>query len=117
MKVLIVEDNPKVRRMLADFIGQRFEQIFECADGGEAFSLYKTHQPDWVLMDWQMPNKDGLTATREILAEFPAARICLVTNYNDDLLRSEALAAGAKFFVRKCNLSELRRILMDNTGL
>ena len=110
MKVLIVEDNPKMRRMLSDFVGNGFEQIYECADGDEAFALYERHLPDWVLMDWQMPNKDGITATREIIAAYPAAKICLVTGYNDEFLRSEALEAGAKYFVLKRNLSELQSI-------
>ena len=111
MKVLIVEDNPKMRRMLSDFIGYKFEKIYECADGDEAFALYERHHPDWILMDWQMPNKDGITATREIMAEYPAAKICLVTSFNDDFLRSEALEAGAKGFILKRNLSELQRVL------
>jgi DNA-binding NarL/FixJ family response regulator len=107
MKILIVEDNPKMRRMLTDFVGDRFEKIYECADGDEAFGLYQKHQPDWVLMDWQMPHKDGITATREIIAEFPTAKICLVTSYDDAFLKSEALEAGAKGFVLKRNLAEL----------
>jgi DNA-binding NarL/FixJ family response regulator len=112
MKVLIVEDNPKMRRMLSDFIGHKFVEIYECADGEEAFAFYQKHHPDWVLMDWQMPNKDGITATREIMAEFPAAKICLVTSFADDFLRSEALEAGAKGFVLKRNLSELNTVLV-----
>jgi NarL family two-component system response regulator LiaR len=111
MKVLIVEDNPNMQRMLTDFVGDRFEQIYQCNDGDEAFSLYEKHQPDWVLMDWKMPNKDGIKATREIIAEYPAAKICLVTSFADELLRKEAFDAGVKGFVLKRNLSELRGIL------
>ena len=111
MKVLIVEDNPKMRRMLADSIGHKFEEIYECTDGDQAFLLYRQHHPDWVLMDWQMPHKDGITATREIIAEFPTANICLVTSYNDEFLKSEALEAGASGFVLKNNLLELEVVL------
>jgi CheY-like chemotaxis protein len=110
MKVLIVEDNSEMRRMLADFIAPRFEEIYECADGDEAFSLYQKHLPDWVLMDWQMPQTDGITATREIIARFPSANICLVTSFADDFLRLEATEAGAKGFVLKRNLSELEAV-------
>jgi hypothetical protein len=42
MKALIVEDNAKMRRMMADFIGHKFEKIYECADGSQALSLYET---------------------------------------------------------------------------
>jgi CheY-like chemotaxis protein len=111
MKVLIVEDNPKMQRMLADVVSGRFEQIYQCNDGDQAFALYERHHPDWVLMDWQMPNKDGIAATREIMAEYPLAKICLVTSFGDDFLRSEAFEAGAKCFVLKRNLSELQMVL------
>lgn len=114
MKVLIVEDNPNMRRMLADFVGHKFERIYECADGEEAFALYERHHPDWVLMDWQMPHTCGITATREIIAEYPAAKICLVTSFDDEFLRSEALEAGAKCFVLKRNLSELQTVLTSS---
>jgi CheY-like chemotaxis protein len=40
MKALIVEDNAKMRRMMADFIGHKFEKIYECTDGSQALSLY-----------------------------------------------------------------------------
>lgn len=115
MKALIVEDNAKMRRMLADFIGHKFEKIYECADGRQALSLYAEHLPDWVLMDWQMAETDGITATREIIAEFPTAKICLVTNYDDGFLEFEALEAGAKGFVLKKNLSELLMLFDKNS--
>lgn len=114
MKALIVEDNPKMRQMLADFIGHKFEQIYECADGSQALSFYEKHLPDWVLMDWQMAETDGITATREIIAEFPTAQICLVTSYDNVFLKAEALEAGAKGFVLKKNLAELELILVNN---
>jgi DNA-binding NarL/FixJ family response regulator len=113
MKVLIVEDNPKMRRMIADFIADKFEEIYECADGDEAFALYKEHHPDWVLMDWNMPKKDGITATREIVAEFTAAQICMVTTFDSEELRQEAKAAGAGGFVLKRNLFELETVLVS----
>lgn len=100
-------------RMLTEFVGHKFSEIYECNDGEQAFAIYAEHHPDWVLMDWQMPNKDGITATREIIAEFPTAKICLVTSYDDTFLKSEALEAGAKGFVLKRNLTELELILIS----
>jgi two-component system, chemotaxis family, chemotaxis protein CheY len=114
MTILIVEDNANMRRMLADLIGHKFRRVYECADGDKAFALYELHRPDWVLMDWQMPNKDGITAMREIIAEYPQANICLVTSCNDEFLKTEAIAAGAKCFVHKRNLAELQTVLNVN---
>lgn len=113
VKVLIVEDNPKMRRMLTEFVRSKFTEIYECNDGEQAFLIYAERHPDWVLMDWQMPNKDGIAATREIIDKFPAAKICLVTSYDDAFLKSEALEAGAKGFVLKRNLAELDMILVS----
>ncbi len=111
MKVLIVDDNEKVRELVRDYLPASVNEIYECADGDEVFALYELHHPDWVLMDWQMKEIDGITATREIIKEYPAANICLVTSFEDDFLRSEAFEAGAKYFVLKRNLSELQTVL------
>lgn len=112
MKVLIVDDNEKVRLLLRDHLPAAADQIYECADGDEAFALFEEHRPDWVLMDQDMPRMDGLTAIREIIASFPAANICMVTAYNDEELRDAALAAGASSFVAKTNLFELEAMLV-----
>ena len=111
MKVLIVDDNKQVRLLLRDYLPASVDEIFECADGHEAFSFFKKHRPDWVLMDWEMPNRNGIDAIREIIAEFPKANICMVTAFDDEEIRTEALAAGASGFVLKDNLFELESIL------
>jgi len=110
MKVLIVDDNPKVREVVRDYLPAEVDEIFECADGGEALALYQKHLPDWVLMDWEMPRMNGITAIREIIAEFPTANICMVTAFDDAEIRTEALAAGALRFVLKDNLFELEEM-------
>jgi two-component system chemotaxis response regulator CheY len=111
MKVLIVDDNEKVRSLLIDHLPASADEVFECSDGSCAFSFYKEHKPNWVLMDWEMPNKNGITAIREIIAEFPAAKICMVTAFDQEEIRTEAFAAGASGFVLKDNLFELEEIL------
>lgn len=111
MKVLIVDDNEKVRTLLIDHLPADADEVYECADGIDAFSMFKRTRPDWVLMDHEMPRMNGLAAIREIIAEFPGANICMVTAYNDDELRDEAIAAGARRFVIKDNLFELESIL------
>lgn len=112
MKVLIVDDNEKVRLLLRDHLPAAADEVYECTDGDEALSFFRQHQPDWVLMDQEMPNTDGITAIRAIIAEFPKANICMVTAFDDADLREEALAAGACGFVLKDNLLELESILV-----
>lgn len=111
MKVLIVDDNREVRTLLRDYLPGTDNEVYECGDGDEAFALYQRHRPDWVLMDWEMPRMDGITAIREIIAEFPQARICMVSTFDEAQIREEALSAGAIGFVLKDNLSELEAIL------
>lgn len=110
MKVLIVDDNEKVRSVVRDYLPVEADEIFECADGGEALAFYRRHLPDWVLMDWEMPQMNGIKAIREIIAEFPEAHICMVTAFDDEEIRSEAFAAGASGFVLKDNLFELEDV-------
>ena len=111
MKVLIVDDNAKVRELVRDHLPVSAGEVFECADGDEAVDFYKMHRPDWVLMDQEMSRIDGITAIRDIIAEFPEANICMVTAFDDEHLRREALMAGASGFVLKDNLFELETIL------
>ena len=112
MKVLIVDDNEKVRELVRDYLPATVGEIYECEDGGKAFALYEKHLPDWVLMDWEMAQVDGITATRRIIRAFPEANICMVTAFDSDDLRDEALRAGASGFVLKDNLFELEAVLI-----
>lgn len=111
MKLLIVEDNQAMRRMLANLLQDVAETIYECEDGAQAFSAYAVHQPDWVLMDIKLPVLDGLTATRAIRLAWPTANIVIVTGLDDRDLQQAAQQAGACAYVRKENLLEVRRIL------
>jgi len=111
MKILIVDDNPAVREMIRSFLPEAFDQVCECADGSDALVCYRSFRPDWVLMDWDMKGLNGLAATREILVEFPEARIVFVTQHEDPELRIAADEAGAKGFVLKDDLSALRSLL------
>jgi two-component system response regulator DesR len=117
MKVLIVEDNPEMRRLLRGLVARLAEAVYECADGDEALDCYVGRQlggGDWVLMDIEMPRMDGLAATRQLLAAHPDARVCIVTSYDQPEFRAEAQAAGASGFVVKEKLHEVRRLLQSN---
>ena len=108
MKLLIVEDNPTVRQMIRQVAATFADHISECSDSAEAVAAYTTEQPDWVLMDVRMPRLNGIQATRQIRAAFPAARIIIVTSFDEPGLREAAQQAGACGYVLKENLLELR---------
>ena len=111
MSFLIVDDNPLMRRIIGRVVRDLTDCVIECADGAEALLAYQTNLPEWVLMDVEMTDKDGLTATREICAAYPTARIVIVTNYGGEGMREAAARAGACGYVMKENLLELRGIL------
>ena len=116
MSFLIVDDNPVMRRAIGRVVRDLTDRIIECADGAQALTVYQENQPEWVSMDVAMPQKDGLTATREICAAYPRARVVIVTNHDGDEFREAARKAGAVGFVMKENLLELRGILTAPTN-
>ena len=111
MKILIADDNGKFRRLVRDYLPAACDEIFECDNGKKAVELYGRHQPNWVLMDWEMPEMDGVSAIRQIVTQYPQARICMITAFDEKELRTEALRAGASNFVLKDNLFELEDVL------
>ena len=111
MKLLIVEDNGQMRSLLKSILSNLAETIYECPDGSEALELYRRHRPDCVLMDIKMEPVDGIDATRQIVGAFPAARVIIVTDYDDIELRDAAREAGACDYVVKENLLDLGQIL------
>jgi DNA-binding NarL/FixJ family response regulator len=107
MTVLIVDDNPGVRRLLRRVVLDTASTVWECSDGAEALAVYADLRPDIVLMDIHMSNMDGLAATRQIREFHPQARVVVVTDYDDDDLRKAASEAGACGYALKQNLTEL----------
>lgn len=111
MTLLIAEDSEKIRKILRNIVGMLFEEIYECSNGQEACDLYAEKNPDYVLMDIQMPVMDGITATKKIMEIDPDAKIIIVTNYDSNVLRKVAKEAGAMSYIMKENLSELNQLL------
>jgi len=114
MKLLIIEDNPQMRRMIRSVVADLAEVVVECSDGEEAVAAYaaqKLSGGDRVLMDLQMARVGGLEATRRVRAAFPDANIIIVTQYDDPHWRVAAARAGACGYVLKENLLDLRRLL------
>lgn len=112
MMLMIVDDNARVRRVIRRICQDFADSFCECSDGAEALAVFRAHQPDWVVMDINMEVMDGLTATRQILTAFPAARIVITTRFDDAEMREAARQAGACGFVAKDNLLELRTLIV-----
>ncbi|HUI30211.1 MAG TPA: response regulator transcription factor [Candidatus Acidoferrales bacterium] len=113
MKIMIVDDNARIRETIRKIVQNQFDEVIEFADASSALAACIFEKPDWVLMDIRMPGMDGIEATRLIHNIFPTSRVTIVTEYADDRHRKAAAEAGADSFVSKENLTELRRIVAD----
>lgn len=101
-KVLIVDDALFMRMMLRDILSKNgFEVVGEAEDGFEAVEQYKALKPDLVTMDIVMPQMDGITAVKNILASDPDAVIVMCSAMGQQALILEALEAGARDFITK----------------
>jgi len=78
-----------------------FRIIGEAANGREAIRYALETRPDVILMDIQMPELDGVAATKTILAEFPRAKVIILTMYRQDRYVFEAIKVGARGYLLK----------------
>ncbi len=103
LRILVAEDHPLFRKGMISLLESvpEFEVIGEAATGEAAVVRAAELQPDVVLMDLQMPNVNGIEATRRILQESPSVRVLVVTLFEDDDSVFMALKAGARGYVLK----------------
>jgi DNA-binding NarL/FixJ family response regulator len=102
-RVLLCDDQRLVRSGFAMILRaeEGLEVVGEAADGVEAVSAAREHQPDVVLMDVRMPRVDGIEATRQIAAMPDAPRVLVLTTFDLDEYVFAALRAGASGFLLK----------------
>jgi CheY-like chemotaxis protein len=111
MKIMIVEDNPKVRRLIRYALNEGCHAVIECTDGADTLEAYTIHRPDLVLMDIQMPRLDGLAATKILKKHYPDAKIHILSDYDEDEMRFAATVAGASGYTSKTHIDELDLIV------
>jgi DNA-binding NarL/FixJ family response regulator len=109
IRILAVDDHALLRKGLAAVINAEpdLKLVAEAANGEDAIEKFRTHRPDVVLMDLQMPGLNGIEATVRILSEFPDARIVVLTTYKGDAQVLRALRAGARAYLLKGHDREL----------
>ncbi len=100
-KILVVDDAEFLRvRISKMLVGDGYE-VIEAENGLLALNAYKAQKPDVVLMDITMPEMDGLTALREILAVDSSAKVVMLTALGQESVVLEAIKSGAKDFIVK----------------
>ena len=103
IRILIVDDHPLLREGIAALIAAEpdMQLVGACSNGREAIQQFRGLRPDVTLMDLQMPEMSGLDAIIAIRAEFPDARIIVLTTYAGDVQIVRALKAGASGYLLK----------------
>ena len=103
IRVLSVDDHPLLREGIASLLAGQddLHLVAEASNGREAVEQFRAHRPDVTLMDLQMPEMNGVEAMIAIRAEFPGARIVMLTTFEGDVEIQRALEAGAYGYVLK----------------
>jgi NarL family two-component system response regulator LiaR len=116
LRTLVADDDPLVRRLIRDVLQRDgITVIAEAASGREAVELALFYHPDVVVMDYMMPELDGIEATRRIYEQDPSVRVILLTGAGGDALGMRALRAGASGFLSKdMELDSLPRALRSS---
>lgn len=108
IRILTVDDHPLLRAGIEALVSSQPDMLVvaECSNGRDAIQQFRKHRPDVTLMDLQMPEMSGTDAIIGIRAEFPDARIIVLTTYAGDVQALRALQAGARAYVLKDAVQE-----------
>ena len=103
IRVLIVDDHEMVRLGVSTYLGtqQDIEVVAQASNGEEGYHKAIKYRPDVIVMDLVMDGCDGITASKNILAEWPEAKILIVTSFLDDEKVYPAIEAGAYGYILK----------------
>ena len=101
IRVLVVEDHHVVRQGLVALlnVADGLEVVGEAADGVEAITQFRKHQPDITLVDLRLPRLSGVDVIERIRMETPQARFIVLTTYDGDEYIYRALQAGARAYL------------------
>ena len=105
-RIIIADDHEWVREVIRSILKSEpdLRIIDEAKDGQETIELARLHRPDLVLIDVSMPPVNGFVVTQMIKEELPTTKVLIVSAYEDSLVISEAVGAGADGYVLKLSL-------------
>jgi DNA-binding NarL/FixJ family response regulator len=109
VRILVVDDNPAVRNYLRVLLEQQstWQVCDEARTGGEAIQRVRKNPPDMILLDFQMPDLNGLDVARQISALFPEIPILMVTIHLSKQLADEARRAGIRGACAKTDVGSI----------
>jgi DNA-binding NarL/FixJ family response regulator len=103
VRVVVADDHPGFRRGLVALLrsADGIDVVGEAGDGRKAVSLGLSLNPDVLVMDLQMPELNGIEATRELVAANPSIGVLMLTMFGDQESEDAALRAGARAYLLK----------------
>ncbi|WP_106588126.1 response regulator [Salsuginibacillus halophilus] len=103
VRLVLIDDHKLFREGVKRILDMEpgFEIVAEGDDGDEAAALAAEYQPDVVLMDINMPNTNGVEATRELIARFPEIRVLILSIHDDESYVTHVLKTGAAGYLLK----------------
>jgi len=116
IRVLSVDHHPLLREGIAAIISRQPDValVAQASGGGEAIHLYREHRPDVTVMDAWLPDLGGIDALTAIRAEFPTARIIMLSSLQGDIEVRRALKAGAwGYLLKNVPTGELIRAIRE----
>jgi DNA-binding NarL/FixJ family response regulator len=103
IRILSVDDHPLLREGLAAMIDSQPDMLLvaQACNAQEALQQFRKHLPDITLMDLRLPDQSGIDAMVAVRAEFPEARVIVLTTFEGDVEIQRALKAGARGYILK----------------
>ena len=108
LKILLADDHKIIRNSLRSLIEKQpgMQVVAEAENGRAAIKLNRKFRPDIIVMDINMPDLNGIDATRQIVAEFPGTKVIVFTMHSDQQFVIGALKAGVSGYLLKDSASE-----------
>ena len=117
MRLLVVDDSPLFRELIRRFLEDApCEIVEEVVCAADAISAVGEHEPEVVVMDWSLPDHDGIWATREIKALYPNVDVVALTSTTDPGVAAGFAEAGATALIDKGDLDSLVRWVGRRAG-
>ena len=100
-RVLVVDDEPAIRRLLRGALERAGYEVTEAADARSALAAFDPSPPDAVLLDLGLPCRDGFAVLADLKAEMPDVPVLIVTAWDDTASVTRSLEGGAHDYIRK----------------
>ncbi len=115
LKAIIADDEMHIRLYLRRILeSMNMEVVGEATNGKEAIELFRKKKPNFLLLDLNMPVKNGDEALKEIMIEFPEALVIILTATVDKTTVETLIDLGASNFIRKdTSIAEMKKILKE----